>query len=180
MRQVAQLTGVPEPLVLSFLYEGPLSQQYELGRISTDDFCHRFAETFAVTVNHEALAHAASDMFRPNQPMIDLMEHARALKLTTVLLSNTNEEHFQHLWSRHDFLHHFDHLVLSCRVGLMKPDPQIYALAVRAAGCRADETLFTDDLTENVAGAKACGMHADLYTDYAAYQAALRKYGIPA
>jgi HAD superfamily hydrolase (TIGR01509 family) len=50
-------------------------------------------------------------------------------------------------------------VVDSNRVGVSKPDPAIFALAVRALGCRPDEVLYVGDSFEkDVIGAHAAGL----------------------
>ncbi|GHF05384.1 hypothetical protein GCM10010359_02940 [Streptomyces morookaense] len=51
-----------------------------------------------------------------------------------------------------------DHLVSSTRVGVAKPDREIYEIAVERAGIPADRCLFVDDRKENVETAIALGM----------------------
>jgi putative hydrolase of the HAD superfamily len=52
----------------------------------------------------------------------------------------------------------FDAVVISCEVGLSKPDPRIYQLCLDRLGLRAPETLFVDDRADNVEGAARLGL----------------------
>lgn len=52
----------------------------------------------------------------------------------------------------------FDATALSCEVGLLKPEPEIYLLAAERLAVRPEECVFVDDMPSNVAGAKAVGM----------------------
>ncbi|MCJ7707099.1 MAG: HAD family phosphatase [Anaerolineales bacterium] len=54
----------------------------------------------------------------------------------------------------------FDPLVISAEVGLVKPDPRIYRLALERLGVPPEEAVFIDDFEVNVAGARAVGMMA--------------------
>jgi len=54
----------------------------------------------------------------------------------------------------------FDALVLSCEVGMMKPDREIYLLAAERLSVSPEECVFVDDVPPYVAGAKAVGMAA--------------------
>jgi putative hydrolase of the HAD superfamily len=54
----------------------------------------------------------------------------------------------------------FDDVVDSSEVGVRKPDPAIYALALdRMGGIPAEAAIFLDDLEENLATARDLGMH---------------------
>jgi putative hydrolase of the HAD superfamily len=59
----------------------------------------------------------------------------------------------------------FDFIVISAEVGLLKPDPRIYELALRGAGATPAAALLVDDLPANVEGAMAAGMVAILFED---------------
>ena len=52
----------------------------------------------------------------------------------------------------------FDAIVESAKVGLRKPDPRIYELALDRLGANAAETVFLDDLGINLKPARAMGM----------------------
>jgi putative hydrolase of the HAD superfamily len=51
-----------------------------------------------------------------------------------------------------------DRLILSCLVGLAKPDPAIFRLALERLGTSADDALFVDDRIENVESARQLGL----------------------
>ena len=57
----------------------------------------------------------------------------------------------------------FDQQIFSSEVHLLKPEPEIYRLALDRLGVEANEAVFIDDRQENVDGALAVGMHAILY-----------------
>ncbi len=60
---------------------------------------------------------------------------------------------------------YFEHMVISGEVGLRKPEPGIYALALQSLGVSAPESLFVDDMEENLAAAQQIGMDV-LLIDY--------------
>jgi putative hydrolase of the HAD superfamily len=57
-----------------------------------------------------------------------------------------------------------DNRLISADLGVRKPDPLVYRLALDRYGVDAGDTFFTDDNAENVAGAAAVGIHAHLFT----------------
>jgi epoxide hydrolase-like predicted phosphatase len=59
----------------------------------------------------------------------------------------------------------FDALVISAEVGIMKPEPRIYQLALDKLGVSAREAAFVDDSPPNVDAASALGMHGILFKE---------------
>jgi len=54
----------------------------------------------------------------------------------------------------------FDMVVGSGDVGIMKPDPRIYQIALERLSVEPEEAVFVDDFIENVQGARSLGMQA--------------------
>lgn len=75
------------------------------------------------------------------------------------LLSNTPVPHGEWMlvqpWAGAFAVH-----VLSCRLGVVKPDAAIFEHTAAALGRRPGEAVLVDDRAENVAGARAAGMAA--------------------
>jgi putative hydrolase of the HAD superfamily len=57
----------------------------------------------------------------------------------------------------------FDGVVNSSAVGWIKPQREIFGIALSVAGVPAAHALFVDDSTENVTAAARLGMTAHLY-----------------
>ena len=58
----------------------------------------------------------------------------------------------------------FDEMIISAEVGLMKPDPRIYHLALDKLGVQPGESVFLDDVLVNVEAARSVGMSAIQFT----------------
>jgi putative hydrolase of the HAD superfamily len=59
----------------------------------------------------------------------------------------------------------FDVVVESSRVGVRKPEPRFYEIALAELGVRADQSVFLDDLGVNLKPARAMGMQTIKVTD---------------
>ena len=59
----------------------------------------------------------------------------------------------------------FDVMVISSEVGILKPDPRIYRIALERLGLAAPEAVFIDDTPPNVEAARALGMHGIVFED---------------
>jgi len=65
------------------------------------------------------------------------------------------------VWAETVLAKHLDDAVLSCSVGLRKPDPAIYLLACERLGVEPGECLFVGDgANDELAGAERVGMKA--------------------
>lgn len=89
-----------------------------------------------------------------------LIAYAKLLKRTykTALLSNVGSEVMDRIFDEKEMKELFDIKVLSCEVGIVKPDRQIYMLAAKKLGLAPEECLMVDDREEFCAGADAAGM----------------------
>jgi 2-haloacid dehalogenase len=104
----------------------------------------------------------------------------RALKAAGVpvwALTNFGRETFEQARRHYPFLDLFDGAVVSGRVGLMKPNPAIYAALECAAGLSGAALLFVDDREENVEAAAARGWRTHLFRGAEGLAARLRAEG---
>lgn len=65
------------------------------------------------------------------------------------------------------------HRFYSGRMGLVKPDREIYDELVRALGADPSEILFIDDRADNIEGAERAGLRGLRFTDAAALRSGL-------
>ncbi len=98
-----------------------------------------------------------------------LIEFIRALRprYRTELLSNAWSGLRKALTNQLRITDAFDDLIISAEVGVIKPDPRIYQLAVERLGVAPENAIFVDDMPDNVAGARAVGLHAVQFRDSA-------------
>lgn len=68
--------------------------------------------------------------------------------------------------------------LLSCRLGMRKPDPEIYKLAAPLAGLQTSQCLFVDDTEHNLPIARELGYRTHHYTNTDSLLAALREQGL--
>jgi putative hydrolase of the HAD superfamily len=69
-----------------------------------------------------------------------------------------------------------DNRLISCELGVRKPDPEAYRRALAVHGALAEDTFFTDDSAENTAGARSIGIHAHHFSTVEALDAALTAF----
>ena len=82
----------------------------------------------------------------------------RAAGGRTALLSNSGPEVMARVRADHPLEARFDAVVVSCEVGLAKPDPRIFRLCLERLGLPATTALFVDDRADNVEAAARVGL----------------------
>ncbi|MDR3312258.1 MAG: HAD family phosphatase [Spirochaetaceae bacterium] len=68
-----------------------------------------------------------------------------------------------------------DYACFSCRVGLIKPEPEIYWNCLAGLAVAPEEAVFFDDLPENIAEAQELGIHGILWAGLDAAKLAWKK-----
>lgn len=146
------------------MFGSNLVQDYELGRISSSEFGLGCKERLNLDVGVEVIRENWSEIFHPVEGMEELI---RSLKdhYTLVLLSNTNEWHFEHCREKYPVVSLFDHHALSYRLECRKPNPLIYEKALAMANALPEETLYFDDIPAYVQAARELGWKGICFQD---------------
>jgi putative hydrolase of the HAD superfamily len=145
---------------IKLFLSGELIRDYELGRISTPDFYRVFCEKLGIVIPVEEFRELWSKMFLAEPLLSEPFLQSLRRNYPLHLLSNTNELHYEFVRDRYPILKLFEKRILSYQVGRMKPQPEIYQLAVDQSGVRAEEIFFADDRPENVEAALRLGIQA--------------------
>jgi epoxide hydrolase-like predicted phosphatase len=152
----------------------------ECGQIAADAFERRLAAMLrrrdGLPVVPDGLLARMFAGFTLVEPMTALVRRARAAGVPTALLSNS----WGQPYPTRTFAELFDVTVLSCEVGVRKPDPAAYRLVARLLGQPPEACVFVDDLRSNVEAAAAVGMTALQHRDCPTTVAAVCRYlGLP-
>lgn len=95
--------------------------------------------------------------------VVETLRALRARGLHLGLVSNIDDDQLEHLIDVAGLRGCFDSLLSSETAGACKPDPEIFAEALRRAGCAPAEALFVGDtLAQDIAGANRAGMRSVL------------------
>ncbi len=93
-------------------------------------------------------------------------------------LTNMSHEIDQATFAMSPAFRHLADIVVSARVGLMKPDPAIFHLSAQRAGMAPQDLLFIDDSRRNIDAAAAVGFDTHHFEDPAALRPALEARGL--
>jgi 2-haloacid dehalogenase len=109
---------------------------------------------------------------------ITLLRRLRAKGVPVFSLTNFGADSFAYAQTQYDFLSEFDRDFVSGRLGLVKPDPRLYAMVEQGCGIAPEGLLFTDDRAENIAVARERGWGVHLFDGPAGWAARLVAEGL--
>jgi len=168
------VSAVPDQGVLQ-----DLGLRYERGGLDRAGFLSALRDILGHAGPDEDLTRAWQEIFQPNEPMWRLVE-ALHVHYPLYLLSNTNCLHHEYVAREYEVFEKFADGVFSYRAKLMKPEREIFALAIRQFGVEPGSTVYLDDLSANVEAARAAGLRAFQYRQdaHADCLATLRAQGV--
>lgn len=164
-----RLSSVAFEAIYTQAAQSDLFNKFDKGQISEAVFFQELATAIAYQGPEENLLNAWNAM------LLDLPAHRLQLLLRlkknyrTFLLSNTCETHVRAFEADMKKVHqidnlsaHFEKVYYSCRMGMRKPDKEIFEWLLRENNLKAEETIFIDDSLQHVKGAASVGIQAHL------------------
>jgi len=142
------------------LWDETWIRRYERGEISTGEFHSYLCETAALKMDLTGFREVWSSVFLPGLLVSERLLATLRRKYPLILISNTNEAHFEFIRDKYPVIDYFDQHVLSYVVGSLKPDRKIFEHAIRVSGFRPEALFFTDDREENILAARELGIHS--------------------
>jgi len=133
---------------------------FEIGQISLDEYLRR-------TVFYRERPYALEDfkqfMFDQSQPYPESLAFLGGLAATRryylASLNNESLEINQHRVKAFNLRNYFEAFFGSCYLGIRKPHPGIYKLALKITQRNPEECVFIDDRGLNLECAREMGMH---------------------
>lgn len=152
--------GLAPDALVKVLRDDPSGRQaladVEAGKISQREYEVILAQLLQVS-DDGLLGRALADL-RPCEPVLQLVDRARAAGVGVAVLSNSWGTGTYDPYAGYDLDRRFDAVVISDRVGLRKPDPAIYQLTADKLGVAPSGCVFVDDTERNLPAAKDLGM----------------------
>ena len=100
----------------------------------------------------------------PNQEVVKLIVQLKE-QYKIGLLSNSLDKWLEELLERYALKGLFDCVISSSKSGYIKPQPEIFQLAVKQLSVESSQCVFIDDREVNVLAAEALGMRGVLFKD---------------
>lgn len=109
---------------------------------------------------------------------VELLQRLRANGMPVYALSNFGADTFERARTAHLFLNDFDMTFISGRLGVVKPEPEIFKTLESSVPFAPDALFFTDDNAANIAMAAQRGWQTHQFSTAKALQNALHAHGV--
>jgi len=159
VHQAAQVIGRPFEEVQQAIYHEELLLPFELGRITATAYYEGLKKRLALRWTYEQFVRNWNGVFTENTDVTALLQQLHK-RHRLMALTNTNTLHLDYIKASFPSLTVLEDWVASCDVGLRKPDPQFYRLALERAKVRPSEAVYVDDRPEMVEAGRAVGLTA--------------------
>ena len=137
--------------------------EFEAGRIKPDHYFPWAAQTLGFNGSHEDFIHAWVDIFSPNRLMWESIKTLDQRGHRLILFSNINEPHREYLMKSYSVFQHFSGGVFSYQTGHIKPEAEIYQIAINQYKLQPESTAYIDDLPGNIEGGIRAGFICHQY-----------------
>ena len=169
----ARESGLDHEHVIVEIFESRELDDYDRGRIGAEQFFEAIRSRLKIGMDAGKMRQLWDDIFRENTPVADLIRRWHGMR-PMFLISNTCQSHVEQFERQFDLFGLFRDRIYSCHVGLLKPEVEIYELALNRFGVEASKTLFVDDRPENIEGARKAGFYG---VHFQGYEDFLRQVG---
>ncbi len=164
-----KLSYMPFEALYTQAAQSSLFDNFDKGLISTEEFFYTIRKEIRYDgPDHELLRAWNAMLLDVPERRLDVLVKMKQ-NYNTFLLSNTCEPHiaaFEHdLYIEHgvkNFNDYFDEVYYSCRMGMRKPDKEIFEFVLKHNDLKPEDTVFIDDSIQHVKGAGECGISAFL------------------
>ena len=138
------------------------SEEVNLGQIPWQVFVQKIAEATGKTIVE------VNQMYESEKidPRVTGLIHELHKNYKTALISNAHHEFIDTLFAQSNLTQIFDEVVVSSRLGIVKPDPRIFEYTLEKLKILASEAVFIDDLERHTVSAAGLGMKTIVFENF--------------
>ncbi len=161
-----------------------LRDKYDRAIYTAESYWHAVAEQLGKPIRQKDVARLTAldnaQWTKANPEMLEFAWQAKSAGLQIAILSNMQKDMLAAMRKKLAWLDRFDKQIYTCEVGAIKPEPESYFIVLHALDVKPGEAIFFDDKQVNIDGARAVGMHAELFEgDVETAYAAVARLGVP-
>ena len=153
--------------IYDLFFDSAFTREFEKGGISCLEFFAKVKDSLELRIGYAEFLPIWNEIFFAKPEMEEFAASLNSGR-RLVLLSNVNQLHYEYLtaaFPRAFSLFSPDKIIPSFRTGFMKPDREIYELALSSAGVLAQEAVYVDDRLDLIEAASGYGIRSIQFKD---------------
>jgi glucose-1-phosphatase len=167
-----------ETEIFDFIFKSGIEKLYDTGKISSQEFYKEVKVFLNSDISYETFSVIWQEIFYEKPEMTEFLRLLKKNNYQIVLLSNTNELHFNYCLNKYPILNIFDKYFLSYQLGFRKPDSEIFNRLILELNNKTEELLFIDDVVENITAANHFGINTIHYVSHDYFLQKMRELNI--
>jgi len=164
--------------VLQTIWEHPAHRKYNRGEISEHEFVTAFLNDKQINLTSRQFIRLMRAQITPIPGVKEVLERLKRNGYHLATIINEGKEWADYKFKVTGYRRFFDHIFVSGRMGLAKPDVAFYELALKTIHAKPQECVFIDDQQKNVDAAKKLGIRSILFKNAKALEESLAKYNV--
>ncbi|TAN63451.1 HAD family phosphatase [bacterium] len=162
--RLAKDCGLTPADVYAKIFTSGIEADYDTGALSTDEFLSAVCRAITLNMPRAELSEIWCGIFSEKKDVTSIIRSIHG-KTRLMLLSNTNELHFEYARKKFPVLDSlFEPKFLSFEIGLRKPDPAIYKKVIELTCLNSKDLVYIDDRQDYVDAAQAAGLPSERFT----------------
>jgi FMN phosphatase YigB (HAD superfamily) len=175
----AAKAGTEPPLVKAKFHHGEAYALHEVGAIGIDEYKIRTCAELGIDLGLDDFIAGWNAIFLEEIAGARQVVEAVGARYSVAALSNTNPTHCAVMQKKYGgVIGAFHKVFYSHEIAARKPDAGSYQRVMDEFGATAAETVFLDDLPENIAGAQRLGIRTVHVTGFEAMVKGLKALGV--
>jgi len=176
----SKIKNASEEEIYDYCRDSYNAKKFMEGRLTASNFYTKTRRLIKLDIKYDEFYRIWNSIFRS---IPEMEEAIRALKkrhpeIKLVLISNTNEEHYEFIKKEYEVLRLLDGYVVSHECGKIKPHPNIFKEALRLAGTLPRDTFYTDDRQDLIEAARVMGIRAFQFVGAGDFRRQLARCGV--
>ena len=158
------------PRLKRFISENELETLVSKSKITNKEYFLKLKKKFKLKIGYSDFIYIYSDIFWENPQMKKFIEALYGgNKFKLFLMSNTDPAHFNFVMRNFPYVNLIKKKVLSYKVKMIKPGKQIFKYIIGQYNIKPEETIFIDDLQDNINTASLLGFNTIRYKKHKAF-----------
>ena len=175
--KIAKLFDVDAKEIYDTFFDSDITRPFERGAISAAEFHAKASKLLGFDLPYNDFVKIWNDIFWEDERMCELARELKK-KYKLILLSNISILHFEHINKKFDIIQVFDELVLSYKVGAIKPERKIFDEVVKRAGGDRARLFYIDDREDLIKAAIELGIDSVKFENVDKLREIMKKKGI--